>query len=85
MLAPLVFVPVTLKGGPPCSSVLSAACGIPALGSDRHGICTECYRLNFAESQELRLHEPDPSVEALTPRQMQAMRRVAERWAQEDL
>lgn len=63
-------------------------CGLwyPTLGSDRLGICADCYTQNFAGAQppfDVR-HAPDTSEQALTPRQLQALRRVAERWAQED-
>jgi hypothetical protein len=46
--------------------------------------CDGCHTGNFAGSQELRLHAPDPSVQALTPRQTQARQRAIARWAQED-
>ena len=46
--------------------------------------CPSCHAINFAQSQEWQHHTPDPSVQALTPRQVEAMRRVAARWAQED-
>ena len=52
-------------------------------GRWRHDWCPDCH-INFAASQELRINAPDPSVQALTPRQHQALRRAAERWAQED-
>lgn len=61
--------------------------------------CGSCTDLNFAEAQELRLH--DPSVDALreathqhyeadcraawppTPRQIEARRRIVARWRRE--
>ena len=62
-------------------------CGTPfwPSGRWRHEWCHDCFARNFAEAQPpLIVHAPDPSVQALTPRQVQALRRAAERWAQED-
>lgn len=46
--------------------------------------CPSCHEINFAHAQEWQRHTPDPSVQAMTPRQGTAARRAAERWAQED-
>lgn len=48
---------------------------------DTLDICPDCYTRNFAQSQELREDAPvvTPSL-TLTPLQVQAMRRLHERW-----
>jgi hypothetical protein len=77
-------------------------CGVGFLPADRwrQDWCPGCFEMNFAASQERRLH--DPSVDALreathrhyedtcraawppTPRQVEAMRRVAAHWRREE-
>jgi hypothetical protein len=53
-------------------------------GRWRDDWCPDCHQ-NFRASDELRLHaEIEPTSLTLTPRQVQAMRRIAERHRQED-
>lgn len=74
--------------------LMCTICGLwyPQVGRDTLDICTSCWQENFAGSQELRVDAPTVSetLEAsalasrlltLTPRQVQAMRRMHERWA----
>ena len=61
--------------------------GYRAPGRDTLDICPPCFTENFAGAQpplDVRA-TPDPSVQALTPRQHQALQRAAARWAQEDV
>lgn len=72
---------------------------VPSPGRDRLDICKTCFSQNFAGSQELQQGAPrvETAREALeayvdsvpreipiTPRQVNAMRRMQERWAQEE-
>jgi hypothetical protein len=51
----------------------------------REDICDPCFQDNFRASDELRVRaEVEPTSLTLTPRQVQAMRRIAERHRQED-
>jgi hypothetical protein len=81
---------------------ICAICGCAYLPRDRwrEDWCARCTELNFADSQERRLH--DPSVDALreaqhrhdeatrraayppTPRQVEALRQMTARWRQEE-
>ena len=75
--------------------LMCTICGLwcPQVGRDTLDICPDCYTQNFAESQELRVDAPSvretleayvdsaPRQITLTPRQVQAMRRMHERWA----
>jgi hypothetical protein len=64
-------------------------------GRDTFDICPDCFDANFKESQELRLpqetpeelrrfQDPPEAPPGLTPRQRQAMQRMAERCASEE-
>lgn len=68
-------------------SLTCTVCGEPYLPSGRwqDDTCPECFRENFQHSDELRVQgevEPGGSL-TLTPRQVQAMRRIAARHQQD--
>jgi hypothetical protein len=64
-------------------------CGDPYAprGNDCSGMCLPCFQGNFAGAMPpLSWWEeaPPPETVTVTPRQVKAMRRMAERWAQEE-
>ena len=61
-------------------------CSLPFWPTGRwhHDWCEDCHGVNFHGAHDWWLYAPDPSVQALTPRQGPARRRAAERWAQEE-
>jgi hypothetical protein len=51
----------------------------------REDICDPCFAENFRASDELRIHaEIEPTSLTLTPRQVQALTRIAQRHRQEE-
>jgi hypothetical protein len=80
-------------------SISCVICGLwyPEDARDRLDICPECRRMNFAGSQELLGHEPEQlemqrALDAYvsvqpppSPLQVEAMRRVHQRWEAEAL
>ena len=65
-------------------AICCTICGqwYPQVGRDTLDICGPCWQANFHGSQELRVDAPSVAEAiTLTPRQVQAMRRMHERWA----
>ena len=64
---------------------MCTVCSEPYLSEDgiTHGVCTDCYRLNFAGAMQSQAPRREPGESTLTARQREALRhRVTMRqWA----
>jgi len=68
-------------------SLICTVCGDAYLPTSRwrEDICDPCFAENFRASDELRVRgEVEPTSLTLSPRQVQAMRRIAERHQHEE-